>query len=426
MRSVGSPGNGSSPDLVQLRPFPYPYRALFAFCSDLDETPDRRVYGDTLRYLNTTEETAMGPGLGLEVGNSLYFDMEPAQFAYWNTDEPGREMLRALVRSGHVDCLHSYGDLATTRAHAARALDELARHGLRIEVWTDHAVAPSNLGHDIMEGRGDLPGSDAYHADLTCAAGLRYVWRGRVTSVVGQDAARHLGGIFRPGRPLLSARTLAKEVAKGLLARGGSVKYAMHGPNRVLRRVRLRSGHRLHEFLRANPCWRAVDRGETAEGLAEIIDAPMLERLVTRGGVMVLYTHLGKVKDRAQPIPAPARRALSLLAEGSRSGRILVTTTRRALGYCRVRQETRFEVSSSPAGLTVDLRLEEPGPAPPAASAGALPADLAGLTLYVRDPERTRLTLNGRPVVEARPNPPDHSGRRSLSLPWRPLEFPRW
>ena len=57
-----------------------------------------------------------GPGVGLEVGNSIYFDMPPGQFAYWNTDDAGRAMVRALIRSGHIDCLHSFGDLATTRA----------------------------------------------------------------------------------------------------------------------------------------------------------------------------------------------------------------------------------------------------------------------------------------------------------------------
>ena len=39
----------------------------------------------------------------------FYFDMPPDQFAYWNTDDAGREMVRALIRSGHIDCFHSFG-----------------------------------------------------------------------------------------------------------------------------------------------------------------------------------------------------------------------------------------------------------------------------------------------------------------------------
>ncbi|MCU0917487.1 MAG: hypothetical protein MUC88_23415, partial [Planctomycetes bacterium] len=83
---------------VQLRPFPYPYRAMLAICSDLDETPDRHVYWEIMRFLNTTQTTPMGPGVGLEVGNSIYFDMPPDQFAYWNTDDAGRHMVRALIQ----------------------------------------------------------------------------------------------------------------------------------------------------------------------------------------------------------------------------------------------------------------------------------------------------------------------------------------
>ena len=115
----------------------------------------------------------MGPGVGLEVGNSIYFDMPPDQFAYWNTDDAGREMVRALIRSGHIDCLHSYGDLATTRQHAARALDELDRHGCRLEVWVDHGTAVTNFGSDIMRGHGDEVGHEAYHADLTTRYGIK-------------------------------------------------------------------------------------------------------------------------------------------------------------------------------------------------------------------------------------------------------------
>jgi hypothetical protein len=64
--------------------------------------------------------------------------------------------------------------------------------------------------------------------------------------------------------------------------------------------------------------------------------------------------------------------------------------------------------------LTADL--EKPG--------SLVPADLDGLTLYVEDPSRTRLTLNGREVSDVRRNGPDHTGRLSVSIPWKALEFP--
>jgi hypothetical protein len=398
------------PEPVACRRRPYPYRAALAICSDLDETPDREVYWETARFLNTTRPTAMGDGVGLEVGNSIYFDMPPDQFAYWNTDDLGRERVRALIRSGHVDCFHSFGDLATTRKDAGRALDELSRHGLSLAVWIDHAVAPTNFGADIMRGLGDVPGSPAYHADLSCGAGVRYVWRGRVTSVVGQDVPRRLGGIFTARHAPASARTLAKEIAKGLSARLGSRKYAMHAPNDLLRGTQLRDGRPVVEFLRSNPHWRAVNQGEKADGLAEVLSPGFLDLLAARGAATIVYTHLGKVRDRREPLPPPTRAALALLAERQAAGQVLVTTTRRLLDYCLALRRLRFEAQETNGALRIQL-----------------PADLPsvdGLTFYVPDPQRASVLVGGREVTELSRNPPDDTGRPSVSLPWPRLRFP--
>jgi hypothetical protein len=405
---------------VAPRPVPYPYRAMLAVCSDLDATPDRRTYWETMRWLNTTAETALGPGLGLEVGNSVYFDMPPREFAYWNTDDCGRHMLRALIRTGHVDCLHSFGGLAATRAHAARALDELDRHDCRLEVWTDHSVAPTNFGADIMRGQGDDPAAAAYHADLTCRYGIQFVWRGRVTSVIGQDAPRTLRGLHDRRHRLASARTVAKEAVKGVLGRLGHLRYAPHADNQVLRPAQLRDGRAVWEFLRFNPHWAGVGRGECAAGLADALAERVRSRLVASGGCAVLYTHLGKVERRDEPIGPASRAALSALAALAREGQVLVTTTRRLLGYCRARRTLEVETSRQGDRWTVSLTTTGGQETPSAAGV----CDLDGLTVYVPDPGRTRLVVNGWERADARRNPPDHTGRGSVSLPWPRLEFP--
>lgn len=393
-----------------VRAFPYPYRAMLAICSDLDETPDRHVYLETMRYLNTTQTTSMGQGVGLEVGNSIYFDMPPDQFAYWNTDDTGREMVRNLIKSGHIDCFHSFGDLATTRRHAEIALEEMNRHDCRMQVWIDHGTAPTNLGSDIMQGHGDEPGSSVFHADLTCQHGVEYVWRGRVTSVIGQDVRRRLGGVWNRHHPLASASTLAREFAKGMLAHAPDGKYRMHASNRLLREVRLRSGHVVQEFLRSNPHWGGVSSHETADGLADVLSEQMLSRLVEREGVCVLYTHLGKIRRRHEPFGPDTREALARLARHSRQGSILVTTTRRALGYCKMRRDVDVTLLRDGDSWKVSVTTR--------ASAG----DLDGLTVLVPDPPRTRMEVNGCAVT-----PVAHTlsgGSGCVSLPWRRLEFP--
>jgi len=389
-----------------------------AICSDLDETPDRDVYRETMRFLNTTESTSMGGGVGLEIGNSIYFDMPPNQFAYWNTDDAGRRMIQDLLRSGHVDCLHSFGDLASTRRHAGRSLDELVRHGCHADVWVDHAVAPTNFGGDIMQGSGDVPGATAYHADLTCDFGVQFVWRGRITSVIGQNVRRRLRGLYRLRHPVSSGRTVAKELMKGALALCGSQKYALHHPNEAIRASRLRDGRSVWEFLRANPHWGGVSRGDTADGFASVVTAAMLNRLVGREGICFLYTPLGKVTSREEPLGLGTRQALRLLARYHKEGLLLVTTTRRLLGHCRAIREVTLSTTAAGENLVVDVIL------PPGARWRG--GDLDGLTMYVPRPERTRVTVGGREVTALRRNGPDHTGRPSVSLPWPRLEFPAW
>lgn len=403
-----------------VRPYPFPYRAMLAICSDLDETPDACTYLDIMRFLNTTQVTSMGPGVGLEVGNTIYFDMPRNQFAYHTTDDFGRTIVRQMISSGHIDCLHSYGDHAASRDDAARALQELSRLSRKLEVWIDHAVAPSNFGADIMHGEGDVPGARAYHADLTCDYGVQYVWRGRVTSVIGQDVPRRLGGLFDPRHMLGSTRTIAKEASKGFLAQRGSRKYAMHADNRLMRRSRLRDGRNIFEFIRCNPYWGGVENAATADGVADALTPRMLDTLVARRGACILYTHLGKVRNPREPFGPRTREAFRALAERAQRGEILVTTTRRLLGYRRAISEIQATVRSD--GLPIiDLQR-------PAAPCGGLPQisrdDLAGLTLYTNEPGRTRVRVDGVEIGDVVVNPADESGRASVSIPWKWLEFP--
>jgi hypothetical protein len=397
---------------------------MLAICSDLDETPDARVYEQIARYLNTTASIGrMGPGVGLEVGNTIYFAMPRDQFAWYTTDDAGRAMIAALCRSGHIDCLHSYGDLVTTRAQVERALDELGRAGAKLEVWIDHSVAPSNFGSDIMRGQGDAPGAEVYHADLTWEYGVRYIWRGRVTSIIGQERPRSLRGLFTLRHPVASAKTAAKELAKGVLAARGNGKYAMHGPNRVLRPARLRDGRPVYEFLRSNAHWRGVEHGDTAAGLAEALSPPVIDRLISRGGVCVHYTHLGKVLDPQEPFPPATRAALQYVAAQQRAGRLLVTTTRRLLGYLRAAAESQPVLHREGNQRWIELTTHTPT----AAEMGPLSSeDLAGMTFYVADPARTRIRVDGREVATVEQHRPDESGRASVSIPWRRLAFPTW
>lgn len=398
---------------IHVKRFPNPYQAILAICSDLDETPDKNVYFETMRFLNTNEETTMGRGVGLEVGNTIYFDMPPNQFAYWNTDDTGRTLVREFIRSGHIDCLHSYGDLATTREHAARALDELDRHNCKLKVWVDHGAAPTNFDGDIMKGSGDVIGSPAYHADLTIASGVEYVWRGRVTSIIGQNVQRHYKGIWNASHPFCSSKTLLKEITKGLLGQYGNKKYAMHAPNRILQTINLRDGQQIFEFMRCNPHWGGVSSCETASGINEVLTSTFLDTLVANQAACILYTHLGKTPSQEGVLPKESRQAFFRLSSYVAEEKILVTTTYRLLTYYRMLEEAHLHVKEIDDKIVVDIQYTGPK------------EDLDGLTFQLPRPRYVIISHNGRELNLKQFKIVDNEDLFTVSLPWHPLDFPQ-
>lgn len=404
-------------DKAQLRRFPYPYKAMVAICSDLDGTLSLDHYLGIVRFLNSEQQTPAGQGIGLEVGNSIYFDMPDSQFAYWNTDDSGRAIVRELIKSGHIDCFHSFGDLAETRQHAERALCDLEEHGCRLECWVDHSIAATNFGSDIMRGSGDVVGSPAYHADITYEHGVRFVWRGRVTSIIGQDRRRSIWNNVSPKHPIASARTTAKEIGKGVLAKVGNAKYALHGDNALARRTRLRDGNTVYEFLRCNPHWKGVTAGDTADGFSEILTEKLLDCLVRRRGTSILYTHLAKTVDKRRIFGQETVKALHVLAEFSDRKDVLVTTTRRILGFWVTSR--LITASHSLEGGVDSVRIDTS----PVREAN-MPCELDGLSFYVRDSSTARIIVDGAEVANLERNAADEQGRESVSIPWRRLAYP--
>lgn len=402
---------------ADIRPFPFPYQALLAICSDLDATKTADQYFEILRFLNTSQPTSMGRGLGLEVGNSIYFDMPSHLFSYWNARESQRKSIRELIRSGHIDCLHSFGDEATTRVHCYRALAELKKYGCQIECWVDHSSVSTNFGADIMRGTGDIPGSPAYHADLTYDHGIRFIWRGRVTSVIGQNVRRSYRGIISSRHPVASLRTVAKEAGKMLLAQLGNQKYLLHSGNDVFQPIKLRDGHCVFEFLRCNPHPRGVGKGATAEGLAEVLTEKFLRELISRRGVCILYTHLAKNRQSRTTFGRNTVKALRNLALASSAGDILVATTRRVMRYCAAIRYVSVDISF--VGSTELVRISTRD-----LINRNLAPDLSGLTIYVRNAATARLSVDNVEITDIERHPADDSGRESIGIRWPPLRFP--
>lgn len=403
-------GPTSSEGAVSLLDLPYPFEAMLAICSDLDETPSADTYLATSQYLNTKDRTPFGRGVGLEVGNTIYFYMNQSEFAYWNTTDATRAAIRDLIRSGHIDCFHSFGDTATGRSQAQETLEHLEAHGCRIPVWVDHAVARTNFGADIMQGRGDVVGDQAYHADLTLAYGVEYVWRGRVTSMHGQDTPRSLRGIWRASRPAGSLVTLAKEAAKTVAPALGDAKYRMHRDNDLLANVRLRDGRPAIEFLRTNPHPLGVSAGDNAAGLADVLSDAFLDRLVRRRGKAIVYTHLGKLIDPRAGFGQRTRAALEGLANRVHARQVLVATTARVLGYARLRRCATWQTRDDDRVLEILVDTHGAGRA------------CDGLSFTVPADRACRIVCDGQPV-DSRRAPVSGAAGSVVYVPWRSLPY---
>ena len=387
---------------------PYPYKAMLAICSDLDETRSAEIYFNTSMYLNSTGQTPFGKGVGLEVGNTMYFDMAPGEFCYWNATSSEQGHIRELIRAGLIDCFHSFGDTASERAQAGRVLDHLDQHRCRIKVWVDHAVAPSNFGRDIMQGLGDVVGSSAYHADLTLAYGVRYVWMGRVSSMLGQDAPTSIAGLVERADLFNSTATACKELAKIISGALGNTKYRMHFGNNLIRNVELRDNQNSVEFLRSNPNPHGVSHGATADGLSKALRSNVLDRLVTRQSRSIIYTHLGKEIDSKKGFSAKSRQAIESLADLYSKGEILVTTTRRLLDYSSLIRSIKWTTTTKDRDICIDLQGVD------------LDFPLDGLSFKVPMGRDIRI-MRGAEVVETTRLPNVETGAAVITVPWRKL-----
>ncbi|SHO51467.1 hypothetical protein [Desulfopila aestuarii] len=397
---------------ISTRNIPYPYSAMIAICSDLDETPDRHTYFEIMRFLNTKQSTSIGPGAGLEIGNTIYFDMPNDQFAYWNTDDIGRQMVQALIKSGHIDCLHSYGDLATTRSQAYRNLTELNRNNCFLKVWVDHGTAITNFDSQIMKGKGDVPGTPSYHSDLTMDYGIKFVWRGRVTSIIGQNAPRSLTGIGRRQHLYPSSKTLLKELIKGLLGRCGSNKYKMHSQNNLLTRTNLRDGQNTIEFMRCNPHWGGVSSYDTSFGFWDVLTSGVIERLIERNAFCILYTHLGKTNNEPKIFSNKTIESFYNLAKYAEEKKILITTTKRLLEYCFMKDQISYTANHNGNEISIHISY-----------AGDI-LDLQGLTIYTPFTNGIKLFFNKIQINNYQHNPFDETGLTSISIPWPKLDYP--
>jgi hypothetical protein len=405
-----------SPGLdVSLRPYPYPYTAALTICSDIDGTRTVARFLAIQEFLNTNRPTPMGRGISLDIGNSFLASSDGGELSYVSSGPEARGLLKTFIEAGYVDCLHSYG-AAEDRDSMGRLLDALVRDRCRLEVWIDHATAISNFGN----GQGGTPGAAAHHADLTRKHGIRFVWRGRSTSIVGQERRTTFVapmGLIDPRHPIASTHIAAREITKRSLARIAP-HFSAHRSNHLIEPLVLDDGITFWEFVRYYGYWR-IGVASDCQTLAHVIRSAVLERLAGLGGYCLVYTHLGKHSGR-DLIPEATVTALRRLAEMHRSGAIWVSTTSTLLRHCLASRHLIWHAFLEGGQTVIDVeRVADPL----FPDRGTARRDLDFLTFYVPDSSRASLRYAGA-EIEVNRNGVDATGRESITIPGRPLLYP--
>jgi hypothetical protein len=414
-----APGAHTPP--VGLRDFPYPYVAAASITGDLDDLRTREEFVDLVRFWNTPEATRLGPGLDLDLGHSFWFYDATGECGVTVfsglTDEATRHapLLESLIRSGHLDCLHTFGDFSSggfRRELGVRAIEYLRERGLAVEVWVNHgwwrgSPNTQQVG-PLPEQLGDDPGSPAYHTDVSIPYGIRFVDRYEIVHTVGQDA---------PSTARDRVTQAAEALRYGVWAREWRARSIF--ANRLAEPWRLGDGRRVYSFKR----FIGKERGLAAAGsreLARALAPRVLEELRAKRGYMLVYTH--PWRNEGGDLVAPeAVRALRGLAREHHEGRILVTTTRRLLTYNVAVRSLDWEAASNSGAIDVEIRSVDDAVTGPR---GPRPGELDGVTFYTPDPERTRILVSGKPLPKLRENPPDHTGVASVTIPMPRLVLP--
>ena len=397
---------------VSLRKFPYPFKCALAICSDVDATPSVEKFVELQKFLCTDENTSSGIGVSLEIGNSFWFFRNSDHDGISYFDQLTKEetafapICRELIRSGHTDVLHTYGDFSNggfSRKYAEQAIDELVKRDLKVKTWVNHGnnLNSQNIG-GIKEYLGAKPKNDSYHLDLLKEYGIKYFWTSQLTHLVGQDSNFSAVNLLKNQlQKMLAVKYLGKQIPPFF-------------SNKLMDKIKQDDGNEINSFMRFINPWGKYSYTD-ANNFSNQLSLKVISELKANEGFMILYTHLGNYNNPNKILPVATVESLRNLANENSCGNIFITTTTRLLTYYEVYSLINVEEKIINDKRIINLSFKD--------DLLVSGADLSGLTFYTDNPENTFVFLNNT-QLETITNSVDQTGRLSISIPWKKLSFP--
>tara|TARA_B100001964_G_C14244870_1_gene606880 strand:+ start:1837 stop:3057 length:1221 start_codon:yes stop_codon:yes gene_type:complete len=406
--------------MIELRTFPYPYKAMLAISNDIDNSPDLNVFLEIMDYLNSSKQTVFGNGLNLEVGNSFWFynNTGTEQLSYFKGTSTAETNFaphcREFWQSGFIDSIHTYGNFDSggfKRKFALTARDEMGKYNVKLPVWINHGTHQNSQNLGYVQGcYGGVQGHESYHADLIKDFGIRYIWAGKMTHVLGQDAQNTLSVKGIQFLQNITAKLKYKDEYEKIILSG----------NKLIAPITLQDKTTLWEFQRWINAWgrqTVLDVNDFTQQIAK----KNIRGLIRNEGFMVLYTHFCENLKLKEGFPTKLKTNLRFIREEYNSGELLVTTTSRLLRYKEitiyiktdVHEENGKTIFAIPSTMKTPLGKQN-----------ITLSDIEGLTFYTDEQEKTEIHFMGK-CLASKTNPRDHTGKVSISIPWIQLEYHR-
>ncbi|MFM1876873.1 MAG: hypothetical protein RL266_2610 [Bacteroidota bacterium] len=308
--------------------YPYPYKAWVAIAND----PDNTIISDWNELHGFIWEE-----LKLPFGDSLFV----RSFNENLPEQVSLEKFPEIAQKHHHDIIHTWGDYMHARRRgfdredAVEAVAVLKGAGITPRVWIDHASFVGNMIHgttkgaqaDLVDSSGHVYSNFVYSLDLAIQAGVRYIWNGEVTPIIGQDRAPDTSDV---------------ELHSGNRLRAwGKVALNRLPDNRQYYPFQFSDGSKLYCFRR-HGTWQEAD----IDGLGNLISQERIDQLIAKTGSMVVYTHLGKRHprgiNRSQHIPEQTRAGLKAIKDRFVSKQLMVSSVSEMLDYQVIRDHIQL------------------------------------------------------------------------------------
>lgn len=404
----GDINTNKKPVVYGMRKFPYPYDAMLAISSDADSETLRK-FNLVHEFINTTQSTPLGKGLGLDFADSVFMyngNNEPGyvdinhepmsdELSYFQgvSNRPyAASVINQYIQDGWIDTLHSYGDFSQVNPSTTQFKRQLAKQAVQaleanhdlLTVWTDHGNK-SNVDNFGSYGKspfyayqqGATPTSKYYHTNWTIPYGVKFVWSDTSSDEFGMKST--LFPIILPdGRRVW-----------------GFWRYTNESYN-----------------SKGDPKWNW-----TPYDLNEQLTSAHLKTIEQKHEYSIVAQHLSGTTYPGV-LPASAVASLQLLAKEDHAGRILVTRTSRLLAYNVMQQYVAYDVTSSNGKAYIHIR----SVLDPVLGVHSPTLDeIRGLTFYTSNPAMTFIEIGKKtiPVDMIQDNKSDGI-HPSIAVKWFP------